>query len=94
MIDGGYYMVTAREAYEIMDKYISNNPKDRIMNFSETSDAFVFGTKCNPSYGHMAVRKSDGYVYVMHMIDYAEHVENNDNFEIDIHTFKRIPMAS
>ena len=46
----GNNMVTAKEAYEIMDKYISNNPKDRIMNFSETSDAFVFGTKCNPSF--------------------------------------------
>lgn len=94
MINGGYYMITAREAYEIMDEYISKNPEDKILNFSETSDAFVFGTKCNPSFGHMAVRKSDGEVYIMHIVDYAEHVENNDNFEIDIHTFKRIPMAS
>ena len=46
----------------------------------------MFGTKCNPSYGHMAVRKSDGEVYIMHIIDYAEHVNNNDNFEIDINT--------
>nr|DAX56868.1 MAG TPA: hypothetical protein [Caudoviricetes sp.] len=87
-------MVTAREAYEIMDKYISNNPKDGIMNFSETSDAFVFGTKCNPSFGYMAVRKSDGEVYIMHIVDYAEHVENNDNFEIDMRTFKRMQIAS
>lgn len=34
----------------------------------------------------MAVRKSDGEVYIMHIIDYAEHVNNNDNFEIDINT--------
>ena len=82
-------MITAKEAYNIMDEYISKNPEDKILNFSETSEAFVFGTKYNPSYGHMAVRKSDGEVYIMHIIDYAEHVNNNDNFEIDIKTFKK-----
>lgn len=77
-------MITAMEAYEIMNKYISTDPEDEITRMVEINDAYVFGTKNHPSYGEMAIKKTDGSIYIIHIIDYAEHVDNGDVIEIDI----------
>lgn len=92
MIDGVYYMVTAREAYEIMVKHISENPEDEITRMVEINDSYVFGTKNHPSYGEMAIKKTDCSIYIIHIIDYAEHVDNGDVIEIDIlNGFRTLP---
>ena len=95
MIKGGYNMVTAMEAYQIMLKHISENPEDKITRMVEINDSYVFGTKNHPSYGEMAIKKTDGSIYIIHIIDYAEHVDNGDVIEIDISNgFKRMQIAS
>lgn len=95
MIKGGYNMVTAMEAYQIMLKHISEKPEDKITRMVEINDSYVFGTKNHPSYGEMAIKKTDGSIYIIHIIDYAEHVDNGDVIEIDISNgFKRIQIAS
>lgn len=88
-------MVTAMEAYQIMLKHISENPEDKITRMVEINDSYVFGTKNHPSYGEMAIKKTDGSIYIIHIIDYAEHVDNGDVIEIDISNgFKRMQIAS
>ncbi|MBO1870836.1 hypothetical protein J4O15_07810 [Lachnoanaerobaculum sp. Marseille-Q4761] len=88
-------MITAKEAYEIMDKHISVNPEDKITRMIEINDSYVFGTKNHPSYGEMAIKKTDGSIYIIHIVDYAEHVDNGDVIEIDIiNGFKRTKIAS
>ena len=95
MIKGGYNMVTASEAYQIMVKHINKNPEDAITRMVEINDSYVFGTKNHPSYGEMAIKKTDGSIYIIHIIDYAEHVDNGDVIEIDISNgFKRTQIAS
>lgn len=83
-------MVTAREAYEIMNKYISKDPDDKIINCAYTKDAYVFGVKKHPDCGEMAVDKNTGRVYVMNIIDYGECVLSGDVHEIDMRTFERL----
>lgn len=88
-------MITAMEAYEIMNKYISTDPEDKITRMVEIDDSYVFGTKQHPSYGEMAIKKIDGSIYIIHIIDYAEHVDNGDVIEIDIlNGFERTKIAS
>lgn len=88
-------MVTASEAYQIMVKHINKNPEDEITRMVEINDSYVFGTKNHPSYGEMAIKKTDGSIYIIHIIDYAEHVDNGDVIEIDISNgFKRTQIAS
>ena len=95
MIDGGNDMVTAKEAYKIMDEYIRKNPDDKITRMVEIDDSYVFGTKNHPSYGEMAIRKADGSIYIIHIVDYAEHVGSGDVVEIDItNGFKKMQIAS
>lgn len=94
IIRGGDTMITAMEAYEIMNKYISTDPEDEITRMVEINDAYVFGTKNHPSYGEMAIKKTDGSIYIIHIIDYAEHVDNGDVIEIDIlNGFERTKIA-
>lgn len=83
-------MVTVKEAYEIMNKHISKNPYDKIINGAYTKDAYVFGVKEHPDCGEMAVDKNTGRVYIMNIIDYAECVESGDVHEIDMRTFERL----
>ena len=88
-------MVTAMEAYQIMLKHISEKPEDKITRMVEINDSYVFGTKNHPSYGEMAIKKTDGSIYIIHIIDYAEHVDSGDVIEIDISNgFKRTQIAS
>lgn len=88
-------MITAREAYDIMYKHISKNSDDKITRMVEIDNSYVFGTKEHPSYGEMAIRKIDGSIYIIHIIDYAEHVDNGDVIEIDIlNGFERTKIAS
>lgn len=82
-------MVDAITAYNIMNKYISKNPDDEIINCAYTKDAYVFGVKVRPDCGEMAVNKKTGEVYVMSIIDYAECVEAGDVHEIDINTLEK-----
>ena len=83
-------MVTVKEAYEIMNKHISKNSYDKIINCAYTKDAYVFGVKEHPDCGEMAVDKNTGRVYIMNIIDYAECVESGDVHEIDMRTFERL----
>lgn len=83
-------MVTVKEAYEIMNKHISKNPYDKIINCAYTKDAYVFGVKEHPDCGELAVDKNTGRVYIMNIIDYAECVESGDVHEIDMRTFERL----
>nr|WP_288915316.1 hypothetical protein [uncultured Lachnoanaerobaculum sp.] len=85
-------MITAKEAYKIMTDYISVNPEDKIIRMVEINDSYVFGTKNHPSYGEMAIKKTDGSIYIIHIVDYAEHVDNGDVIEIDIlNEFRTLP---
>ena len=89
----GNNMVTARQAYEIMNKHIRKNPDDKIIKCAYTKDAYVFGVKERPDCGEMAVDKNTGEVYVMSIIDYAECVESGDVHEIDINTLNKSNIA-
>ena len=83
-------MVTVKEAYEIMNKHISKNPYDKIINCAYTKDAYVLGVKEHPDCGELAVDKNTGRVYIMNIIDYAECVESGEVHEIDMRTFERL----
>ena len=90
--DGGeeeIVMIDAITAYNIMNKHISKNPDDKIINCAITKDAYVFGVKEHPDCGEMAVDKNTGEVYIMSIIDYAECVESGDVHEIDINTLDK-----
>ena len=79
-------MITVKAAFYKMKKYLA--PNYRILDMSESSKAFIFGTSNNDRFGYDIVDKNTGKIDFMWMPNYFDIVDTGDIKEIDISQFE------